>query len=262
MPILAEIFRYPVKSTWGEGLLSCDVSEMGLPWDRAFMLADEQGRMVTGRTDPRLVKLVARIENGILTLSAPQSLDLALPIACFDRPAPASVWKDNFTAYSGSDRVDAWLSNFLGKPVHLLYVGEKSARCMRTRPEQRLSFADAYPLLLIGQASLDDLNRRIGREFPMRCFRPNLVIEGAEPYAEDAWKKIRIGEVILRMEKPCERCAFTTVDPYTGEKSADQEPLRTLAGFRKTEAGVLFGQNVTVERGGHLNSGMTVEILE
>lgn len=263
MPILAEIFRYPVKSTWGEALSSCDMTTMGLPWDRAFMVADVQGRMVTGRTAPRLVQVMARVENGTLTLSAPEMPELARSTALFDRPVPASIWQDNFTAYTGPDQVDAWLSDFLGKPVHLLYVGVESARRMRTRPQQALSFADGYPLLLIGQASLDDLNQRIGREFSMRCFRPNLVIADALPYAEDDWKKIRIGgEVVLRIEKPCERCVFTTVDPQTGEKSSDQEPLRTLAGFRKTPAGVLFGQNMTIEQGGRLTSGMAVEILE
>lgn len=262
MSTLAEIYRYPVKSTWGELLPASDVGPMGLPFDRAWMVADDAGRMITGRTEPRLVQIKVLVDDGTLTLSAPGQTVLVVTREEFNQPASASVWKDEFPAFAGAREADAWLSNFLGKPVRLLYVGAASARRVRRRPEVALSFADAYPLLLIGQGSLDELNRRVGRELSMRRFRPNLVVTGSEPFAEDGWKKIRIGEVIFSMEKPCERCAFTTVDPETGEKSGDQEPLRTLVTFRRTPDGVLFGQNAVAENAGQIAFGMEVEILE
>ncbi|MBS1157151.1 MAG: hypothetical protein H6R07_3075 [Proteobacteria bacterium] len=262
MPTLTEIYRYPVKSTWGELLPASDVGPMGLPFDRAWMVADESGRMITGRTEPRLVQIKVRVDDSTLTLSAPGREVLVVPRSQFNQPMPASVWKDEFPAFAGAKPADEWLSGFLGKPVWLLYVGAASARRVRRRPEVALSFADAYPLLLIGQGSLDELNRRVGRDLSMRRFRPNLVVTGSEAFAEDRWKKIRIGEVIFSIEKPCERCAFTTVDPETGEKSSDQEPLRTLATFRRTPDGVLFGQNAVAEGAGQIALGMEVEILE
>lgn len=261
MPVLTDIYRYPIKSTHGETLVASTVTSQGLPADRAWMVADASGRMVTGRTDPVLVRVTASVSNEALTLSAPGRADLTVACAQFADPAAASVWKDDFAAWGGADAADAWLSEFLGKPVRLLYCGDQSNRRMRSQPEQALGFADAYPLLLIGQGSLDELNRRIGRELSMSRFRPNLVVTGAEPFAEDDWKRIRIGSTVLRIEKPCERCVFTTVDPDSGEKTADQEPLRTLAKFRKTAAGVLFGQNLLVEQAGEIACGMEVEIL-
>lgn len=261
MPVLTDIYRYPIKSTQGEALAASAVTPLGLPADRAWMVADASGRMVTGRVEPRLVQVTARVGSGTLTLSAPGRADLTVARAQFAEPAAASVWKDDFDAWGGAGAADAWLSAFLGKPVRLLYCGEQPNRRMRSQPDQSLSFADAYPLLLIGQESLGELNRRIGRELSMRRFRPNLVVAGAEPFAEDGWKRIRIGSAVLRIEKPCERCAFTTVDPDSGEKTSDQEPLRTLASFRKTAAGVLFGQNLRVEQAGEIACGMEVEIL-
>ncbi|MDR3411924.1 MAG: MOSC domain-containing protein [Formivibrio sp.] len=262
MPTLAEIYRYPIKSTRGELLSASAIDSQGLPFDRAWMVADETGRMLTGRTEPSLVQISARTHIDTLTLTAPSCEDCVIPLSFFNQPAAASVWKDEFPAFAGANVADAWLSTFLGKPVRLLYVGESSARRVRRRPDVTLSFADAYPLLLIGQGSLDELNRRIGRTLSMRRFRPNLVVSGAEPFAEDHWKKIRIGNVIFSIEKPCERCVFTTVDPENGEKSSDQEPLRTLATFRRTPEGVLFGQNAVAEHAGEIAFGMDIEILE
>ena len=130
------------------------------------------------------------------------------------------------------------------------------------QPGDKVAFSDGFPLLLIGQASLDDLSARVGRPLEMLRFRPNLVIEGSAPYAEDGWKRIRIGDVVFRIEKPCERCVFTTVDPETGSKSLNQEPLRTLATYRRTPAGVIFGQNVIAEDKGELVPGMSISVLE
>ncbi|EGH46056.1 MOSC:MOSC, N-terminal beta barrel protein, partial [Pseudomonas syringae pv. pisi str. 1704B] len=111
----------------------------------------------------------------------------------------------------------------------------------------RVGFADGFPLLLIGQGSLDDLSARMGRPQEMLRFRPNLVIEGAEAFAEDGWKRIRIGDIEFQLLTPCARCILTTVDPATGERSADREPFATLKTYREVEGNVLFGQNVANE---------------
>lgn len=262
MPILSDLYRYPMKSTQGENLLASLVFPAGLPWDRAFMVADLAGEMITGRTHPALVQVLARVTDDVLHLSLPQRSTLALPLHLFSRPVLAAVWGTSFTAWGGACVVDELLTAFLGKPAQLLFCGEQQQRRVKAAPDVSLGFADGYPLLLIGQASLDDLNQRLAQPVTMANFRPNLVVSAAAAFAEDSWRRIRIGEVTFRIAKPCERCVFTTVDPISGIKNPQQEPLRTLASYRKTPAGVLFGQNVIAENSGEIAQGMEVEILE
>lgn len=259
--VLSALFRYPVKSMAGEFLHRSSVGPLGLPHDRAWMVADRAGRLVTGRDFPELVLVRATPGEDGVTLAAPGRPTLVVPNAAFSAAHEATVWSDCFPARHGAQEADDWLSSYLGARVKFLWTGPVTARRVKGHPDVPLSFADGFPLLLIGEASREDLSRRVGRPLAMARFRPNLVISGAEPYAEDDWQTLRIGSVIFRLEKPCERCVFTTVDPETGEKGRDQEPLRTLAGYRKTPAGVIFGRNVIAEGEGVLEVGMPVEIL-
>jgi hypothetical protein len=128
-------------------------------------------------------------------------------------------------------------------------------------PEDRVGFADGFPLLLLSRASLEELNRQLPRAVRMENFRPNLVVEGCAPFAEDTWKRLRVGSVELEVVKPCARCVFTTVDPLTGQKAADGEPLRTLTRVRRIQGKAMFGQNVVVRRPGMLQVGDAVEVL-
>ena len=130
------------------------------------------------------------------------------------------------------------------------------------RDDDKVAFADGYPLLLIGQASLDDISHKVGRPLDMLRFRPNLVIEGSEAFAEDGWKRIRIGDVEFRLVKSCSRCILTTVDPQTGVRDELREPLATLMTYRKQENGTMFGQNLVNDGNGVLEVGMPVTILE
>jgi uncharacterized protein YcbX len=124
-----------------------------------------------------------------------------------------------------------------------------------------VSFADAFPLLLISRAALDGLNARLAKPVSMLRFRPNLVVEGVAAHAEDGWKRIRIGEVEFDVAKACTRCVFTTVDPMRGERDPDGEPLRTLIGYRRTADGVTFGQNLIPRSAGSVRVGDAVEVL-
>ncbi|WP_228112019.1 MOSC domain-containing protein, partial [Zoogloea sp. 1C4] len=261
-PVLSALYRYPVKSMRGQRLDASPVGPQGLPFDRSWMVADPNGKFVTGRTYPELVLVGAEPSIEGVTLSAPGRANLFVPNSAFEVAIESTVWGDRFPGWQGSGEADAWLSAFLGSPVRFLWTGAETARRVKVDPAVPLSFADGYPLLLIGQSSLDDLSARIGKPVSMSRFRPNLVVSGAEPFAEDGWKRIRIGEVVFRIEKPCERCVFTTVDPETGSKSLNQEPLRTLATYRRTPAGVIFGQNVIAENSGELVPGMSISILE
>ena len=262
LPVLSALYRYPVKSMHGESLEASPVGPQGLPYDRDWMVADEAGRFVTGRTHPELVRVSARPGLAGVTLSAPGRDDLFVPNEAFTESWPTSVWGSEFPAWRGATEADAWISAYLGSRLRFMWIGAATTRRVKTDTAVPLSFADGYPLLLIGQASLDELSARLGRPLSMGRFRPNLVVSGAEAFAEDGWKRIRIGGVIFRIAKPCERCVFTTVDPDTGHKALDQEPLRTLAKFRKAPEGVLFGQNVIAEGGAELVVGMPVEVLE
>ena len=163
------------------------------------------------------------------------------------------------------DAAAEWLSAFIGRPCRLVQVPEARARQVDTgyaQPGDKVAFSDGFPLLLIGQASLDDLSARVGRPLEMLRFRPNLVIEGSAPYAEDGWKRIRIGELEFEVAKGCSRCILTTIDPQTGERSADREPLSTLKTYREREGDVYFGQNLLPRGVGELRVGMPVEVLE
>ncbi|MGL4605792.1 MAG: MOSC domain-containing protein [Iodobacter sp.] len=256
---LSGLYRYPVKSSQGQRLKQSEVLSSGLPFDRMWMIARPDGRLVTGREFPKLVLMSAQPTDDGLTLNAPGMPELFVATALFNRVHPASVWKSDFTARFGASSADAWCSALLGEQVVLLWAGFELNR--QIADGTPIAFVDGAPLLLIGEASLTDLSQRVGRTLSMQRFRPNLIVQGSEAFAEDGWKKFRIGDAVFNILKPCERCVFTTVDPETGEKSADQEPLRTLAKYRKTAAGVLFGQNITVEKGGLIEEGMTLELI-
>jgi len=176
-----------------------------------------------------------------------------------------TIWRDTLRVPDAGDEAGAWLSEFIGKPTRLVQVPLERARTTEAgygKDDDKVGFADGYPLLLIGQASLDDLSQRIGRPMEMLRFRPNLVIEGSEAFAEDGWKRVRIGDVEFRVVKPCSRCTPTTTDPASGERSADREPLATLKTYREQEGDVMFGQNLVNDGVGRLEVGMPVTILE
>lgn len=261
-PVLSALYRYPVKSMRGQSLPASPVGPLGLPFDRMWMVADPGGRFVTGREYPELVLIDAVPSDRGVTLLTPGRPQLFVPNEAFNRPVPTIVWGDSFVAWEGAAEADDWISAYVGARLRFLWTGAETTRRVKVDPVVPLSFADGFPLLIIGQASLDDLSARVGRPLAMERFRPNLVVSGADAFAEDGWKRIRIGDACFRIAKPCERCVFTTVDPDTGRKGLDQEPLRTLAKYRKTPEGVIFGQNVIAEGVTELVLGMPVEVLE
>ncbi|HHY0429197.1 TPA: MOSC domain-containing protein, partial [Vibrio parahaemolyticus] len=175
---------------------------------------------------------------------------------------PATVWKDTFTAYTTTDDADDWFSQVLGQRVELLFSGEQSNR-VRESLGQNVSFADGYPVLVISQASLEELNKRSSEQHSMDQFRTNLVVSDTKPFEEDSWKRIRIGEVEFESLKPCERCILTTINTQRGTFRESKEPLKTLQQFRANErGGVFFGQNLVARNEGIIRQGDKVEVLE
>ncbi|MCY1398516.1 MOSC domain protein [compost metagenome] len=265
---LSALYRYPLKSARAEALQRSPLELLGLLGDRRWMLVEAStGRFLTQRALPHMSQLSALWNaQGGLTLSAAGHVPLDVPLPDADAELRGvTIWRDTLRVPDAGDEAAAWLSGFIGKPVRLVHVTEERARWLQSgygEIQDRVAFADGFPLLLIGQASLDDLSSRVGRPQEMLRFRPNLVIEGSEAFAEDGWKRIRIGDVEFRVLKPCTRCILTTIDPQTGERSADREPLTTLKTYRQKEGEVMFGQNLVNDGNGVLEVGMPVTVLE
>lgn len=261
--ILSKISLYPVKSIGGLSLSSAWVEKQGLLFDRRFMLAFADGEMVTARKYPSMVNIRSVLTPDGLIFSAPNRPSLKVCYQTFKmQPTQAQVWKDSFTAYTTTDEACDWFSAVLGRRVELLFTGEQSNR-VREKVGSNVSFADGYPVLVISQSSLDELNRRSSETHSMDQFRTNLVVSGTEPFAEDGWKRIRIGEVEFEAVKPCERCILTTVDVEKGAFRASKEPLQTLSQFRANEqGGVFFGQNLIAKNEGMIHVGDEIEVLE
>jgi len=261
---LSGLFFYPVKSLRGISLERAPVDSRGIHFDRRWMVVDADGKFVTQRQYPRMVLVRTALTPGGLRLSAPDMPDLDVTF----EPEEASdttvqVWEDRCLARSAGAAPAKWLSRFLGIDCRLFFMPEQTERPVDpiyAGAEDRVGFADGFPFLLISQASLDDLNGRLDQALPMIRFRPNLVVAGCEPYAEDDWRRIRIGELTFRVAKPCSRCVIPTIDPETGEKGV--EPLRTLNRYRREGNKVLFGQNLLHDGTGELKLGSTVEVLE
>jgi hypothetical protein len=172
-----------------------------------------------------------------------------------------TVWRDTVPGLSMGEEAEEWLTSFLGFPARLVWMAPETRRAAKRDPagtDPRISFADAYSFLVISRESLDELNARLDVPLPMNRFRPNIVLEGAGPFAEDGWTRVRIGAIELDMAGPCARCATTTTDQETGARGV--EPLRTLATFRRDGAEVMFGQNANHRGPGELRVWMPVEV--
>lgn len=266
MPTLTSVTVYPLKSCAGLPLTRAVVEPLGLQHDRRWMAVRPDGSFMTGRELPALVRVRAVPVPEGLHLSAPGLSGLEVPVPPAGAPRlEVSIWDDTCSAARAGDEADQWLSRYLGEPARLVYVDARMERPVDpdyARPEDRVGFADGFPLLLISESSLEALNQRLSRPVPMARFRPNLVVSGCEPFAEDRWKRLRIGSVELAITKPCARCAFINVEPDTARSDSEQEPLRTLSTWRREGKKVLFGQNVIVLRPGTIQVGDPVEVLE
>jgi uncharacterized protein YcbX len=204
-----------------------------------------------------------RLEDDTLTLEAPEMPALRLPVEeGGGEELQIRIWRDQVTAQVVGHGAEEWFSSFLGCPARLVHM--ESGTWRGTDPECaegfRVSFADGYPLHLLSEESLEELNQRLADPVPMDRFRPDLVVTGARPYEEDEWRRARIGEVEVAVVKPCARCTVITVDQ--GEGVASQEPLATLSEYRSTEGKVYLGQNLVHLETGRLRVGDRVEILE
>jgi hypothetical protein len=257
------IFVYPVKSAGGLSMEAAVVEPKGFRHDRRWMLVDNSGFFLSQRTIPALALLRPVLGEDVLELAAPGKPILSVPLSPEGVRRTVTVWEDTIEAVDAGDSAAGWLSDFLRKDCRLVYMPSSTRRpTVRqvTGRGDQASFADAYPFLLISQESLDDLNRRLVDPVPMDRFRPNIVVRGCPPFAEDGWRVIRIGDLKFHVVKPCSRCVVTTIDQRTA--AVHDEPLRTLRTYRQSENKVNFGQNCIPDGEGVLRIGDPVAILE
>ena len=259
---LHALYVHPVKSCAGLAVDEALLIETGLQFDRAWMVVDPEGGMVTQRDLPRMALVKPQLRLNDLVLRAPGMLALHLSLDHVEQPTTARVWDDEVKAYSMGALADQWFSDCLGRPLRLVRFDPDQKRLSSRRWtgsfEAENAFSDGFPLLVAGSASLADLNARLAaRGQPpvgMERFRPNLVIEGLPAWDEDHLHEIRFdtdeGPIVLRLVKPCARCPIPNVDPATGERGT--EPGDTLAGFRadaRVKGGITFGMNAVIVEG-------------
>lgn len=250
MHILSEIWIYPIKSMGGIPLQKSNVEARGLQYDRRWMLVNPAGRFVSQREIPELALLRTAIEAGALIVFHKDrpldKLHIPLDLTSADLTQESvTIWDDTCTAAPFQKPVNDWFSAVLGQELRLVMMPETTRRWADEQyaPKgQHVSFADGFPYLIIGQASLDELNARLQQPLPMNRFRPNFVFTGGEPFEEDKWSDFQVGTTAFRGVKPCARCIIPTTDQETAQRAA--EPLKTLATYRTFGHKIFFGLNV------------------
>jgi uncharacterized protein YcbX len=266
---ISSIFTYPIKSCARLEHTEIALDKYGPVWDRRWMVVDSDGIFLTQRELSALALIQPRIEGDQLAIIAPGMPEICVPLA---REAGevwrVEVWKDTCAAWDEGDEIANWLSDYLNVDTRLVRMADGFVRQVDTTyaPENTpTTFTDAFPLLILSEASLEELNRHMverGKEpVPISRFRPNLVVAGTEPFAEDIWRTVQIGDVTIDVVKPCARCATTTVDQLTGKVPDVTEPLGTLNTFRKQNGKVLFAQNAIHRAPGVVRVGDIITVL-
>ena len=268
---LTSIHRYPVKSCRGEALEEATVEPWGLVGDRRWMLVDEDGEAITAREVNQMLLVVPELTPTGLRVTAPDLPQCEVATPKSESRVPVSIFDSPLTATPVDAETDAWFSKALGREARLVYLDDPQRRPTDpdfSEPDDRVNFADGFPLLLATEESLAALNddllsaSDVEREpLPMTRFRPNLVVTGFEPWAEDDWRRIRVGDAVFRVVKGCARCVITTIDPTTAER--EKEPIRSLARIRRWDGATWFAVNLIPDTpGATIRVGDTLEVLD
>lgn len=265
--IVSEITIYPIKSLGGISLQEAIVEERGLQYDRRWVLADENNVFITQRQNEQMALIDVAIKEAGLQVTHRLKRIAPLQISFVPQTITneqITIWDDVVRGIRVSDEADAWFTSVLGMKCSLFYQPDDSIRLTDPKysitKEEHTSFSDGYPILVIGQASLDELNAKLEEPVSMKRFRPNLVFTGGEAHVEDSWRYFTVGDAKLVGVKPCARCVLTTINPETAEKG--KEPLRTLTQYRNVNNKILFGQNLLVVETGKISVGDEVIMLD
>ena len=262
---VSELRVHPVKALHGSTRDRVDIEPWGVAGDRRWMVVDSAGVFVTQRKFPAMARVaVAERPDGLMLSSGGDQLFVPLPgpdAAMLD----VTIWRDTVRIAFGGAAAAAWLSAVIGIECRLVHLVDPSCRPVSPAygtPKDRVNLSDGFPVLLTSLASLADLNRRLASPVPMGRFRANIVVKCSKAWAEDRWRRIRIGPVVFRVVKPCQRCTVTTIDQDSGERPDRTEPLLTLARFRRDTSGrIMFGQNLIPETTGCIGLDDPVEVL-
>ncbi len=244
---LSQINIFPVKSLDGYTVEFATIEQRGLRYDRRWMLTDPHGMFLTLRNTPRmaLLKAVIEAENLVVFEKNRPENRRQIPVEAKGIARTVQIWDDTCIGEQLDDALDAWLSEQLGKPCHLIKMPDTTRRKTDDRynptGEDMVSFADGYPMLTLGENALADLNQRLATPVSMRRFRANFIFSGGEAFEEDTWAYFKIGDVAFKGVKRCARCVLITRDPDTGERS--KEPLQTLETYRKVNHKTYVGMN-------------------
>lgn len=254
MITLTALNIYPVKSCRGIALERASITSTGLAHDREWLITRPNGNFITQREEARLALITTALTDDALILHSAEAGTLEVPLAARGTAVQVKCWGDICAAFDAGEQAAAWLETHLGKPHRLVRFNPEHQRLSNPDWTQGIEavtqFSDDFQFLAISQGSLDDLNSRLPNPLPMNRFRPNLVVDGLEPYGEDQLHEIGAGQFCLRVAKPCIRCIITTTDQDTAQRDP-AEPIKTLRGYRFNKAlrGVMFGQNCALVRG-------------
>lgn len=253
------LYEYPVKGLRGNPLCCAPVNKRGLAMDRRWMLVDPAGKFISQRQLAALTQLQPAYQDSLSIKYLPANDEMTVRPAAFSQVTRVEVWGQQFAAHVAANGINNWLSKLLGQQVRLVYMAEEDHRPLKSSPADMVSFADGYPVLLTSQSSLADLNRKLTVPVAMDRFRPNIVIEGPEPFAEDNWQRLQIGGVTFKVAKRCARCQVINIDQQRGE--AGKEPLKTLSTYRQENNKVYFGINLIPENTGIIHDNDQVQVL-
>ncbi|MFT5573576.1 MAG: hypothetical protein ACI9FR_002511 [Cryomorphaceae bacterium] len=261
---VSQLFTHPIKSAQGIQLSCMELNARGPLHDRDWMLVDSSNKFLTQRQHPRMCLLKTSLGENSLRIRAPGMpvYELALGVSQDQAAVNVEVWGDTVNAQDCGDDAAQYLSDFLKRDCRLVHMPKKTKR--QVDPEyahssNTVGFADGFPILLVSRSSFDLLNKRLGYPISIERFRPNIVIAGATAHAEDQWRKIRIGEVLISLPKLCSRCVIPSIDPSTGEK--DPLIIQTLAAYRRKGKDINFGVNALHHGCGKISVGDNVEII-
>jgi uncharacterized protein YcbX len=262
---VSQLYIYPIKSLGGIALNNAQVTDRGFQYDRRWMLVDHDNLFISQRQVHQMALLKPSLtDKGIKVTHSVNQSSYTIPFnQTKSEFAEVTIWDDTCTGQFVSDEADEWFSSILGISCRLVYMPDETHRITDQRytsEDSITSFSDAYPFLLIGQSSLDDLNSKLAETLPINRFRPNIVFTGGEPYQEDTMHTFTIGDITFRGVKLCARCVMTTIDQENG--TSGKEPLKTLARYRSKNKKIMFGQNLSHQGLGDIRVGDQLQVTK
>ncbi len=264
---ILDLFIYPVKSASGLSVNESVIEHTGLVNDRSFAVIDDKGQVITARENSKLLKITPSFKDSVITLKSLKGASVDFDLKALKKQSiQAQIFDVPITCLTIDTKIDQWLSNILDQACQLVILDAQYPRYIKAKycgeEKHNILFTDVSPIHLVSKASLDDLNSRLEHHVGITNFRPNIFVSGREPYEEDSWELIKIGECEFKVLTKTKRCIFSTINPETGEKSPDGEPLKTLAQYRKVGHGIHFGVYLIPTKIGVIKTSDIIEILK